>query len=195
MSNKSTNTRDKIIDTTINIIGQEGFAYATAGNISKEGGFKKSIIFYYFENIDELLFESLAKSIKKLSPILKLNFDDYNNIKDYLNKSIYDLISSQEGVIYLKVILSFVHKNLSFKDSSEDLYNIIIDDLYISLAKAINNFKNLDMTDDEIETLSSLIMTTFNGLGVILLMDGSNEKFIANWNLQVDLIGDYIKSN
>lgn len=193
MTDNSNKKKNKIIDTTIQVIALEGLNYASAGNISKEGDFNKSIIFYYFENIEDLLLQSLIKSIDEISPILKSDFENYKDIEEYLNKSIHKLISDKESIMHLKVILSFIHQTMYFKDFSRKIDNIIIDDLYISLRKAILHYKSKAMDFDEIETLASLIMTIFNGLGVILLIDGSNDKFIRNWELGVKLISNYIK--
>lgn len=186
------NTKDKIIYTTIEIIGKQGVHNATAGNISKLGNFNKSIIFYYFKNIDELLLTSLNISVEQLSPIFKENFKEYSSFEDYLNFTIANLINDRQMILYLKVILSFAHQSMFLKKFLNKLHTILFDDVHTTLVKAIDFYKTKDIPEEDIDTLASLIMTTFNGLGVILLIDGSNDKFIKNWKLQVELISYYI---
>lgn len=192
MKNKSISTKEKIIETTINIIANEGLENTTAGNISKKGNFNKSIIFYYFENIDELLLMSLLKCIEEISPILNLNFDKYKDIEEYLNKNIINLLLDKNKIIYLKVILSFAHQNIFLENNLKDLRSILIDELLEVLRKSVVFYKKVDLTDDKVEDIASLIMTTFNGQGLLLLQDGSNDKFIRNWKLHTSLINNYI---
>ena len=128
--NNKINTKNKIIDITVDIIAREGLKNTTAGNIAKNGDLNKSIIFYYFKNIDELLYESLIFCIKNTLPILNDNFTDYENIGDYLSNSIKNIIEDNKKVIYLKVILSFAHQNIFLENDLKELISVIIDDLF-----------------------------------------------------------------
>ncbi|HEY4543501.1 MAG TPA: TetR/AcrR family transcriptional regulator [Tissierellaceae bacterium] len=190
---ESMDTKNKIIYSTIEIIAHHGIHNATAGNISKSGNFNKSIIFYHFENINDLLLKSLIKSIDELSPILKNNYCEYDSIDEYLNVSIINLINHPDKVIYLKVIMSFAHQTMYLKDFLKDLRTVVFDDLYNVLIEAIKYYKIKEISNHEVDTLASLIMATFNGLGVVLLIDGSNDKFIENWKQLSSLINNYIK--
>ncbi len=190
--NNKINTKNKIIDITVDIIAREGLKNTTAGNIAKNGDLNKSIIFYYFKNIDELLYESLIFCIKNTLPILNDNFTDYENIGDYLSNSIKNIIEDNKKVIYLKVILSFAHQNIFLENDLKELRAVIIDDLFKYLEDAILYYKKIPLTNDEIETISSLSITTFNGLGILLLSSGANDKFTRNWDLHSRLINDYI---
>lgn len=188
-------TKTKLINTTIEIIARDGLEEATAGNIAEKGELNKSLIFYHFDNLDNLLKSALVSCVKRISPILKKDFDQYENIKDYLYNSISKIINNSNNLIYLRVILSFAHQNTYLNNDLKELRLIIIDDLYEILVEAVNYYKEIELTYEEIDTIASLIMTTFNGLGVVLLLDKSNEKFMRNWKLQAELIERHIKKH
>ena len=192
MKKENISTKDKIILTTIELIGEAGLQNATAGNISKVGGFTKSNIFYYFETIDQVLLKALLKSIEGVSPILGSDFHLYKSISHYLNSSIEGLLSSKEKILYLKVIFSFAYQSMYLEDVLKDLHIVIIEDLYHVLIDALDYFKKRDLEKEEVESLASLIMASFNGLGVILLIDSSDKKFIDTWRFQVELIENHI---
>ncbi len=185
-------TKDKLIKTTIDIIAKEGLQSASAGNISKKSNFNKSLIFYYFDNLDDLLLSALNKSIEKISPIFKSDFENYSSLEDYLNLSVERLIKDRDNILYLRVILSFAHQSMYFKNFLDKLYRILFDDIKEVLIEAINFYKDRPISDDNLNTLASLVMASFNGLGIVLLADGSNDRFVKNWKLQVELISHYI---
>lgn len=189
---KKISTKDKIVKTCREIIAKEGLSQATAGNISSLGDFTKSSIFYYFESIDQLLLYSLKESVQAISPILDPNFQAYPSIDIYLQSSMEDLINHPENIVHLRVILSFIHQTLYIRESSGEIRDMLLDKLYQSLVAAITYFKRKDLDPDEVENLASLILATFNGLGVHLLLDGSNKKFLKKWQLQLELIANYI---
>lgn len=192
MSN--TDTKNKIIETTIDVIASSGIHSATAGNISKKGSFQKSIIFYHFDNVDNLLLQALIKSLNEINPLLSSNnYSDYDSFYSYMSSSINDLLDDSHKIKNLKVILSFAHQTMYLKDFLKDLRNVVFDDLNNSLIKSISYFNKKNIEISDIEVMASLLMATFNGLGVLLLINGSNNKFIENWEMQVKLVSSYIE--
>lgn len=190
---KTLKTKDKLILTTIDTIAKEGLKNATAGNIAERGDLNKSIIFYYFKNLDDLLKQALYHSIENTLPILEENFQDYNSIEDYLNESIENIISHKDKLIYLKVILSFAHLNIHMEDDLSGLRPAIITDILLVLTKAFQYFSLGEMEVEDLESSASLTVTTFNGLGVLLLSEGANEKFLRNWKLYTSMLNTHIE--
>ncbi len=190
---KTLKTKDKLILTTIDTIAKEGLKNATAGNIAERGDLNKSIIFYYFKNLDDLLKQALYHSIEETLPILEENFQDYNSVEDYLNESIENIISHKDKLIYLKVILSFAHLNIHMEDDLSGLRPAIITDILLVLTKAFQYFSQGEMEAEDLEVSASLTVTTFNGLGVLLLSEGTNEKFLRNWKLYTSMLNTHVE--
>ena len=187
------NTREKIILVTVNLIATEGLINATAGNIAKNGDFNKSNIFYYFDTIDDLLYETLIYSIEKITPIVESTYEEFDNIENFLNHYVSKIVENKEKVIALKTTLSFAQKNMYLESNFEQLRGIVVDELVSDLVDAISYYENVNLSPKEIRILSSLAISSFNGLGVMLLIHGSNEKFMENWKTYTKMLNNYIK--
>ncbi len=53
----SAETRQRIIDATIQTLNTEGMMGATARSIARTGGFNQALIYYHFESLEDLFFE------------------------------------------------------------------------------------------------------------------------------------------
>jgi len=53
----SAETRQRIIDATIETLNSEGMMGATARSIARTGGFNQALIYYHFDSLEDLFFE------------------------------------------------------------------------------------------------------------------------------------------
>ncbi len=56
-SQTSAETRQRIIDATIETLNVEGMMGATARSIARTGGFNQALIYYHFDSLEDLFFE------------------------------------------------------------------------------------------------------------------------------------------
>jgi DNA-binding transcriptional regulator YbjK len=61
-SHSSTAKRDRVIDAAFQTLREEGFTHASARAVATRGGFNSGLIFYYFDSMNDLLVEALARS-------------------------------------------------------------------------------------------------------------------------------------
>jgi AcrR family transcriptional regulator len=61
-STSSRAKRDRLVDAAFQTLREEGFARASARAIASRGGFNSALIFYYFDSVNDLLVEALARS-------------------------------------------------------------------------------------------------------------------------------------
>jgi AcrR family transcriptional regulator len=54
--------RERLIDAAFDTVRDEGFARASARAIASRGSFNPALIFYYFDSVNDLLVEALARS-------------------------------------------------------------------------------------------------------------------------------------
>jgi AcrR family transcriptional regulator len=59
---RSSATRSRIIEATLQTVREEGFADTTARAIARRGGFNQALIFYHFGSVDRLLLEAFAEA-------------------------------------------------------------------------------------------------------------------------------------
>lgn len=55
-------TRDRIVRAAFEAIRDDGFTHASARSIAALGGFNAALIYYYFDSVNDLLVEALARS-------------------------------------------------------------------------------------------------------------------------------------
>lgn len=186
-------TLNSIINTCKDIIFEDGLKHSSAGNIASRGGFSKSIIFYYFDNIDKLHDMVLENCIENISPILNNNYSTYSSISRYLYKNIETLISEKSKARDLKVLFTFAHDRYFFTNGPNKIKDILIEKISLDIMNSINYYYP-DTGIEESEAIGSLIMTSFNGLGVFLLQGDNNEKFLRNWSIQSQMVEAYLNN-
>jgi AcrR family transcriptional regulator len=62
MTKDQTQTRDTIVNATLETLQTEGFAGATSRAIARRGGFNQALVFYYFGSLDSLLLAALERT-------------------------------------------------------------------------------------------------------------------------------------
>ena len=58
---RSSATRERIIDAALETLEEDGFAEASARTIAARGGFNQALIFYHFGSVEGLLFEAFSR--------------------------------------------------------------------------------------------------------------------------------------
>ncbi|MCA1727521.1 MAG: TetR family transcriptional regulator, partial [Actinobacteria bacterium] len=61
-SERGAETRERILEATLETIREEGFADASARAIARRGGFNQALIFYHFGSLANLLVEAFART-------------------------------------------------------------------------------------------------------------------------------------
>lgn len=187
------NTSEKIIAITKDIIANFGLKAASAGFIAKNGGFSKASIFYYYDNVDELLECVLKDCIVCLDNILDKNWCDYENFSDYLYLSLQNLITNEKKALNLKVLFSFAHDRYYFDDEKNSVRNMLVENVRLDLMSALEFFYP-DSNIENSEYLISLLMTSFYGVGIFLSLDKRSDMLLHDWKMQCDLVDNYLKN-
>lgn len=62
MTQRDSATRDRIVVAAVETLRTEGFAGTTARSIARTGGFNQGLIYYYFDDLSELLLAALDQA-------------------------------------------------------------------------------------------------------------------------------------
>jgi AcrR family transcriptional regulator len=77
--------RQKILDTTIEILGTEGYTLVTANNLSQKAGVSKGALYHHFANLEEVKVAALEQLINQF--MISEDPTYYPNLSDYLSET------------------------------------------------------------------------------------------------------------
>ena len=117
--------RHKILATTIDIIGLEGYGEVTASNLSRKAKISKGALYHHFTNLDEIRYEALAFLIHQL--IDTCSPSEYQSLKDFLRETGNRAFTNMDDypvatkALFTYVVQAFVDTKL--KDQLQSLIN------------------------------------------------------------------------
>lgn len=189
---KGEETYHRILLSAIDIIAESGISGITASKLSSLSQVSKSNIFHHFKSTQEIP-EAVLKMIfdELIRPIDDTDFESLDEFLKHLGSSIAYV--SEEYMKIYKSFFSFYHESMF----NETYKKIMSDYLYtskINLMHQIKRYTRKTLTDEEIYTISMLILSTLDGIGLHILMQGGNNEYLEAWNLQVKLICSWINN-
>ena len=190
---KGEETYHRILLSAIDIISESGISGITASKLSSLSQVSKSNIFHHFKSTQEIP-EAVLKMIfdELIRPIDDTNFENLDEFLKHLGSSIAYV--SEEYMKIYKSFFSFYHESMF----NETYKKIMSDYLYTSknnLMQQIKRYTRKPLTEREIYTISMLILSTLDGIGLHTLMQGgNNNEYLEAWNLQVKLICSWLNN-
>ncbi len=99
--------RQKILDTTIEILGTEGYTLVTANNLSQKAGVSKGALYHHFANLEEVKIAALEQLINQF--MISENPIYHPNLSDYLNKTGEGLFETMtQHPVAMKAMYAFI---------------------------------------------------------------------------------------
>ncbi len=189
---KGEETYHRILLSAIDIIYESGISGITASKLSSLSQVSKSNIFHHFKSTQEIP-EAVLKLIfdELIRPIDDTNFENLDEFLKHLGSSIAYV--SEEYMKIYKSFFSFYHESMF----NETYKKIMSEYLYTSknnLMEQIKKYSRKPLTEEEIYTISMLILSTLDGIGLHTLMQGGNNEYLEAWNLQVKLICSWLNN-
>lgn len=81
---KSEKTLQNILHTATILFGEQGYSATSIGDISKNAGISRGILYYYVKNKDELYIKCLENCANKLFDYLSLEYKKVTNLYDFI---------------------------------------------------------------------------------------------------------------
>ena len=187
---KGEETYNKILLSAIDIISESGISGITASKLSSLSQVSKSNIFHHFKSTQEIP-EAVLKMIfnELIRPIDDTTIENLDEFLKYLGSSIA-YVSEEYKKIY-KSFFSFYHESM-FNETYKKIMSDYLNTSKISLIHQIKKYSRKPLTDEEICTISTLIIATLDGIGLHTLMQGGNDEYLEAWNLQVKFICSWL---
>ena len=156
------NTRKILVKNAINLFSHKGYSNTSIREIGKKAGISSSIIYHYFKNKEEMLFEIIHSAaqdlIQSLHEIEDRNSDPVECLREMLKEQsvIYSLKGKKEAKI-----LAFDSHQLRGKRG--EIIRKLQYDIYDIYKRKIQEIKDKKLLRDDID----LTVLTFSIFGII----------------------------
>lgn len=158
---ESRNTREKLLQGSIDLFYEKGYASTSIREIGTKAGITNSLIYHYFTNKEEMLFEIVNRSVGDLLEILK---ETIRNVADPL-ECLRQMLTTQTALLNTqrqresKILFSEYHwltgrKRKALRKSQREVF-----DIYMEKCKEL---KEKDLLND-----IDLRVLTFSIFGVL----------------------------
>lgn len=155
------NTREKLLQGAIDLFSEKGYASTSIREIGTKAGITNSLIYHYFTNKEEMLFEIVNRSVGDLLEILK---ETIRNVADPL-ECLRQMLTTQTALLNTqrqresKILFSEYHwltgrKRKALRKSQREVF-----DIYMEKCKEL---KEKDLLND-----IDLRVLTFSIFGVL----------------------------
>ena len=190
---KGEETYNRILHAAIDIISKSGIRGISASKLSASSQVSKSNIFHHFKSTEEIPEAVLKMIFDEL--ILPLDATPvFENLHDFLMHFGLSVITTSEECKKInKAFFSFYHESM-FNDTYKKILGDYLATVKDRLTLQIRRYLKRDLSDKELNALSSLILSTLDGIGLHTLMKEESREFLEAWNLQVELICSWINN-
>ena len=169
---KQEEIRNLILNTAQQIVGEDGISGLSIRKITNRIDYSPAIIYHYFKDKDEIISKLMEENYKKiigaLSSIYSKETDPVQKLEETTRK--YIEIALQMSDEYLNIMLSSAPNIL--EHSSVLFYGASVKRQAIGVLCQIvrDYYKDITISDDEIEVTAQLIWTSTFGLIIRLIM-------------------------
>ncbi len=146
-------TKDKIIESAIELFSERGFDVVSVDQIANKAGVNKAMVYYYFSSKNDLLLSIIRKSANEFSEIVQnLDFSAFKSVEEsikYLAEKAVEYIDTNEKIvkIFRKETLS---KHPSLEISVIDTITLVNEKIVQILEKKWDKSIHLSFIDQMI---------------------------------------------
>lgn len=186
---------ESILDATCNVMARKGFAQISMNDIATEAGEHKSLLFYYFKNKDQLfleLFHHLSRRyVEMISDVIELPIDFSEKLTMGINT--FHQYMADEPKWFLMILELIVHSTHQPENKAKvlGLYSELMGLIGSGFAEARKSKEIKRKFDDDV--VSSLILATCIGLGVLNSLDNQATDFPKAYQYFKEIVDNFIK--
>lgn len=164
--------RKQIIETAIHIISRDGFQKTTIANIAKEAGFTKGVIFYYFNNKEELAVQISQTLLDDLRSHTRRHVQAVAPLSDMLKAYVDAYLGFIETNRDKFSILMELGMNLNL-NTKDPLFS---SETFLECRKRLGELLNRDgklvnPAKEKVDDLSTVLQGTLDGIGLQYISD------------------------
>ena len=102
--------REKILETTIDVIGREGYVALTASRLSQQAEISKGALYHHFDNLDDVRISALAHLLSIFAPEAPDDGGSFQHYLDAAGDRLFDRVKQQP--IAMKALYAYIAQAL-----------------------------------------------------------------------------------
>jgi len=187
---------EAIMNATYRAVASKGFAQISMNDIAIEAGEHKSLLFYYFKNKDQLFLELFHYLSQKYVDMIFDIVSHPASVDKKLTKGfkIFHQFMVDEPKWLLMILELIVHSTHKPEYRAEviSLYKQLMGLIGSGISDAKKSKEIKRHFDDDV--VSSLIIATLTGLGVLYVLDSQAMDFSKAYQYYKEMVDNFIKT-
>ncbi len=173
-------TRQKLIDTTITLIGEQGYHGLTSSKLIKGAGVSKGALYHHYTSLDELIYEALqvmlVEMMEEMDPTQFDSFEAYLALfGDYMFGHMFkDEVKTKAFYSFLQVALFDTKIKLKLREFAEFSF--------AAFAKSIEHFYQGKLEKAEVTAMIRVLDAYFIGIGFHWFLFDGDKKCRESWD-------------
>lgn len=176
----NTSTKQKIINTTFDIISKNGVSGITIRKIAALAEVNIALINYHFKNKETLINETMKVFINKVQGIFDRQYESGNTVKLRLTKTLYDFAKNANK--HPGFVKATAHKLMTNTLKEDDPFN----DFIINMQVKVNEFLKSNLQGLPQDKLNHIKMIISSAI-IYPIIIGDYSQIIYSVNLKDDL--------
>ncbi|WP_131826414.1 TetR/AcrR family transcriptional regulator [Salinivibrio proteolyticus] len=173
--------RQRILSTTLEIVGNEGLAALTATKLGKKAGISKGALYHHFDNLDAVKHAAVDELISMFLAVAEpANFDDFESYLEVTGDTLYLTMKCEPYA--MKAMYSFTAQAL-FDDQFRESIQRFSQHGLAEYTRAIDYFYQGKIPQHQIDTAIRVVDAFFLGVGLQSYLLQGEDKFRQNWAL------------
>jgi len=188
---KAEQTKEKILQAGITLLGIDGQQGLSASKVAKEAGVSKATIFHHFESMDELLFSIMVFFFQSFTG--ELSVASAKTPEKFLlnigNKALEESIQSRE---LMMAFLSFYEKAL-FDERYKALFKEQFEYFFQFVSESLQTYYKLKIPKKENQLISMMVTLVCDSMGIYYQIFNEPKLFKDYWSLFSKMVTTYLE--
>ncbi len=177
--------RNKILETTIYILGTEGYEAVTARNLSSKAGISKGVLYHHFANLDEIKHTTLQFLIEQCMHEPEL--DQFANMGEYLKFSgaqFFDAMA--QNPIGMRALYAFISYAMIDSNTKARLRELMEHSL-CQYRQVLSHFCP-ELDEQTLKSMVQVVDAFFGGTVIQWFVSDDIDSCRRSWTLFADVL-------
>lgn len=190
---RANDTKAKIVEVVMKIIARDGFKNLTTRKICEEAGIAKGTLYHHFENMDNVVAESIRfVHTQMLEHFEKMEFDSLEQFFHVLGQTSISAVEKQKknGLKTVSFFDEFVNNPLLYK-----LQKDILQEWHNLICRKIQILTEEKMSDEVLKEIGTMLYIVVSGFKMILYFEDDIEMIKKLWKKQSSIFASHVGEN
>ncbi|MCB1516934.1 MAG: TetR/AcrR family transcriptional regulator [Hyphomicrobiaceae bacterium] len=179
-------TRNRILDAAIGLLGEAGIEGFSAANLAAVAGVSKANLFHHFESLDQIVLEAFERFALNMPMMTPTEDMDLRGWLIGMGDSMFGLDERESEAV--RAYFLFVAKAL-FDEKLRKTVLGTVEQASAMMIDIVRQFSRAGTSDTEVEALGNLIFTTADGMALHFFAFPERRHLVAaGWGALVNAV-------